>query len=289
MDSSTATVTVSCTAVITAQPADQQVTSGGTATLSVSFTSASAVTVTWYQGIPPNTSNQVGTGTPFTTAPITSNTNFWGRLTNACGNTDTRTVTISIAPSCVPPSGAVASASPPAINAGQQVTLQVAVTGTQPLSFQWFRGNSPDQSNPISGATAFTFTDSPSVNPSNYWVRVTNSCGFTNSTTVTVTVTGTVPCTPANITTHPQSVTIGLGASTTLSVDATGTNLHFAWFQGTTGQMGTPVGSDSPSFTTPALTTTTQYWVHVTNDCGDASSFTVTVTVKPGRRRTVRH
>ena len=162
------------------------------------------------------------------------------------------------------------------------------MNGTSPLSFQWFRGIAPDQSSPISGATTFSITDTPSSS-TNYWVKVTNTCGSTNSSTVAVTVTGTPQCTAANITTHPQSVTILSGMTATLTVAATGTNLHYAWFQGTTGQTGTPVGSDSATFTTPALSKDTSYWVHVTNDCADASSTTAVVTVKPARKRTAHH
>jgi hypothetical protein len=286
-DSGGVTVTVSCTPVITAQPLDQQVTSGGTATLSVAFTSASAVTVDWFRGVAGDTTTPVGTGTSFTTPAIAAPTNFWARLTNACGTKDTRTVTISIAPGCTAPSNVVASVSATSINAGDSVSLQTSANGTSPLAFQWFRGTAPDESNPISGATTFAITATPTATTS-YWVKVNNACGFARSNTVTVTVTGPA-CVPASITTHPQSVTISFAASTTLSVAAAGTNLHFAWFQGTTGQMGTPVGTDSANFTTPPLTSATQYWVHVTNDCGDASSFTATVTVKPGRRRSVRH
>lgn len=227
------------------------------------------------------------TGTSFTTPAITAPTNFWARLTNACGTRDTRTVTISIASSCVPPSNVVASASAATINAGDPVSLQTSASGTSPLAFQWFRGTAPDESNPISGATTFALTATPGATTS-YWVKVNNACGFARSNTVTVTVLGP-PCVAPGITAQPQSVTINFGATATLSVAATGTNVHFTWFQGTTGQTTTPVGTDSANFTTPVLTSDTQFWVHVTNDCGDASSSTATVTVKPGRRRTVHH
>jgi hypothetical protein len=286
-DSSGVTVTVSCTPVITAQPQDQQVTSGGTATLSVAFSSATSVTVAWFRGVAGDTTTQVGTGTSFTTAAITSPTNFFAQLTNACGTKNTRTVTISLAAGCTQPSNIVASATAASINAGESVSLQTTASGTSPLAFQWFRGTAPDESNPVVGATTFAVNASPTATTS-YWVKVNNACGFARSNTVTVTVLGP-PCIPASVTTHPQSVTINSGASTTLSVVAAGTNLHFAWFQGTTGQMGKPVGTDSANFTTPMLTSTTQYWVRATNDCGDFSSFTATVTVKPVRRRGVHH
>src|SRR5207244_7784301 len=89
-DSGGVTVTVACTPVITGQPSDQQVTSGGTVPLSVAFTTATPVTVTWYRGFAGDTSQQVGTGQNITSPAITTTTSFWARLTNTCGNTDTR-------------------------------------------------------------------------------------------------------------------------------------------------------------------------------------------------------
>ncbi len=84
------------------------------------------------------------------------------------------------------------------------------------------------------------------------------------------------------ITAQPQSVTIVTGATTTLSVTATGTApLTYQWYQGPTGTTTTPVGTDSPTFTTPALTTTTPYWVRVTNSVGSVDSAAATVTVAP--------
>jgi len=80
--------------------------------------------------------------------------------------------------------------------------------------------------------------------------------------------------------THPQSETITEGDTTTLTVVASGTNpLSYQWYQGVAPDDSTPVGTDSPSFTTPALTETTSYWVRVTNSVGAADSQTATVTV----------
>lgn len=42
-----------------------------------------------------------------------------------------------------------------------------------------------------------------------------------------------------------------------------------------------PVDTNSPSFTTPALTTTTRYWVRVSNSVGSVDSATATVTATP--------
>lgn len=88
------------------------------------------------------------------------------------------------------------------------------------------------------------------------------------------------PDTAPVIATSPASQTIISGASTTLTVAASGTApLAYQWYAGASGDTSTPVGTNAPSFTTPALTATTQYWVRVTNSQGTADSATATVTV----------
>ncbi|WP_432890039.1 ExeM/NucH family extracellular endonuclease [Kribbella sp. CA-245084] len=81
------------------------------------------------------------------------------------------------------------------------------------------------------------------------------------------------------ITTQPQDATITSGGTATLTVAASGTGpLTYQWFQGTAPDTANPVGTD-PSFTTPALTATTPYWVRVSGPGGQADSRTATVTV----------
>jgi uncharacterized protein len=102
--------------------------------------------------------------------------------------------------------------------------------------------------------------------------------GSPSSATVTI-VDNDVAVAPT-ITTEPQSQTINAGATATLSVVATGTEpLNYQWYQGATGVTTTPVGTNSPNFTTPALNTTTSYWVRVSNSVGSDDSLTATVTV----------
>lgn len=88
-------------------------------------------------------------------------------------------------------------------------------------------------------------------------------------------------CTLLAITSHPQGKTIASGATTTLTVTATGSApLRYQWYQGTSGTTTSPVtGATSATFTTPALGSTTSYWVKVSNACGFVGSATATVTV----------
>jgi hypothetical protein len=65
-------------------------------------------------------------------------------------------------------------------------------------------------------------------------------------------------------------------------VVATGTTpLTYWWYRGEAGDTSTPVGTNSASFTTPALTQTTTYWVRVSNSAGSEDSTVATITVLP--------
>jgi VCBS repeat-containing protein len=88
--------------------------------------------------------------------------------------------------------------------------------------------------------------------------------------------------TAPTITTQPQSQTITSGQTATLSVVASGTApLSYQWYEGASGDTASPIsGATSASFTTPALTATTSYWVRVSNSAGNTDSTTATVTVQ---------
>lgn len=89
-----------------------------------------------------------------------------------------------------------------------------------------------------------------------------------------------VECFAPAITTQPQSQTIDYNTSTTLTVEATGTTpFTYEWYQGTSGETSTPVGTNLDTYTTPNLTQTTSYWVRVTNSCGSDDSDTATISI----------
>jgi hypothetical protein len=97
----------------------------------------------------------------------------------------------------------------------------------------------------------------------------------TGTTTTTPTA-----CTAPAITAQPASLTIRAGTATTLAVTATGTGLKYQWYRGTTGVKTSPVsGAIGRTYTTPAISTTSYYWVAVTGTCGTVNSRTVTVSV----------
>jgi hypothetical protein len=87
-----------------------------------------------------------------------------------------------------------------------------------------------------------------------------------------------------------QSHTLAIksGQTATLSVTTAATAVDYQWFQGAVGDTTRPVGTSAAAFTTPALTSSTLYWVRLTTSCGEVQSAQMTVSVS-SKRRTLRH
>ena len=84
------------------------------------------------------------------------------------------------------------------------------------------------------------------------------------------------------IITQPAGQNITPGSKVTLNVSATGDpteTLVYQWYQGQPGDTSRPVGTNSSSFTTPAINETTTYWVRVSNRFGYADSIAATLTI----------
>jgi Ig-like domain-containing protein len=175
---------------ITAQPAGTTITRGSSAVLAVGATGTSPLSYQWYIGSSGDTSNAItgAVSSAITVSPSTT-TSYWARVTNSCGaaNSAVAVVTVLVTPICNPPV-IVVNPSSTSVEQGSTVTLGVVASGSAPLNYQWYVGNSGDTSNPIFGSNGSTIALAPSSS-TNVWVRVTNGCGSANSTTATVTVT----------------------------------------------------------------------------------------------------
>jgi len=267
-NSTTATVSISVAPGITTQPASTTINSGATATLSVAASGSPAPTYQWYAGASGVTTNPVSgaTSASFTTPTLTTTTTYWVRATNASGTADSNAATVTV-------NQPVAISVQPvstAINSGSTATLSVTATGTAPLTYQWYQGISGVTTTPV-GTNSSSFTTPALSTTTSYWVKVTNvaNASGANSTTTVVSINQ-----PAAISTQPAATTINSGGTATLSVTATGTApLTYQWYQGTSGVTTTPVGTNSASFTTPALSSDTSYWVKVTNVANTSGAF----------------
>jgi YD repeat-containing protein len=88
-------------------------------------------------------------------------------------------------------------------------------------------------------------------------------------------------CQGPGVITPPASQSVPYGQSRTLTVDASGsTPLWFQWYLGSTGNTSSPIiGATTASYITGSITQTTQYWVLISNSCGQAMTATANVTV----------
>jgi YVTN family beta-propeller protein len=114
---------------------------------------------------------------------------------------------------------------------------------------------------------------------SSFTVTVTDA--IRNSTAEPLGITIVATQTPT-ITTQPASQTINPLQTATLTVVATGTPTPtYQWYEGKTGDTSILIpGATNSSYTTPPLTTTTSYWVQVSNGSSSpVNSATATVSI----------
>ncbi len=91
---------------------------------------------------------------------------------------------------------------------------------------------------------------------------------------------GPPPVSEPTITTHPASQEVQSGTAVVLSVAASGDDLTYQWYTGNSGDTVNPVsGATDSTLTTGALSTSTNYWVQITNAGGGGDSDTAVITV----------
>lgn len=282
VDSNAATVTVNgCPPVtITSLSSSTNIIEGKSTVLSVAASGGSGLTYHWFIGAPGSTGAPAGSGTALTVQP-SSTTTYWVRATNDCGAyTDSDAVVVSVTP-CHAPSILVQPAGGQVVS-GMTTELFVADSGTNPKTYQWYAGASPDTSAPVQNAAAASFTTPPIVTSASYWVRITNDCGTIDSASASLSAVST--CQPAAIVAQPASQSVPAGSSAVLTVIATGTSLAYHWYQGAVLDFTHPVGGSSPTLVTAPVNAATQYWVRVSTPCGSAVN-SIAVTVQPSFRR----
>jgi hypothetical protein len=109
------------------------------------------------------------------------------------------------------------------ITEGGLATLSVHAEGDW-LRYQWFAGEQA-----IAGAQSPNYS---TRTPGSYRVVVSNGAGAVSSTPASISI--SIRVVAPLITKQPVSLTISLGRSGTFSVEATGTDLEYQWFHGTT-------------------------------------------------------
>ncbi len=71
--------------------------------------------------------------------------------------------------------------------------LTIAASGSPAVTYQWYAGSASDTSSPIGGATSVNYNTPALISKKRYWARATNSSGFADSATATISVLFTDP------------------------------------------------------------------------------------------------
>lgn len=111
------------------------------------------------------------------------------------------------------------------VEAGEHATFSVIAEGTEPLSYQWYKGGEP-----IDAAVESEYTIKAAT-PNDegiYTVRVSNQFGEVTSNPARLVVRDIVPA-PVIIT-QPQTLIVGIGSAATFAVVAEGEDLTYQWF-----------------------------------------------------------
>ncbi|MBW8685913.1 gliding motility-associated C-terminal domain-containing protein [Chitinophaga rhizophila] len=245
--------------------------SGNTATLSA--TGSAVSTLEWYSA--PVGGQKLGEGTSFTTPQLTATTTYYvqsKRTANNCANPNRVSVTVSVVPALVAP--AVTNAT---ICAGQQATLTANVTG-QNIQTRWYNA-------PTGGTLLFTgttyVTNALNADTAFYIETGNGSCTLASRVRATVSVGAGAPVPVL----ETPNVDICAGGTASFRVTTPAAGVTYRWFTALTG--GTQVAT-GPTFTTPAISTTTVYYVEAINDasqCGSAGTrvaATASVALNPG-------
>jgi hypothetical protein len=174
------------------------------------------------------------------------------------------------------------------VPAGSSVVFAVVATGTAPFGYQWRKDGSP-----IAGATnaSLKIQVAASADVGDYSVLVSNSVANTVSATARLTVDSSKVPGPS-IQSHPSGVTVVTGDRARLRVIATGSSvLTYQWFEGRTGVVSAPVaGGTQAALTTPALGSSTSFWVRVTDAVGRfTDSSAASISVGPASMVTASH
>lgn len=268
-DSTTASVTVGDPPQISGLPESVEVTVGEAFALSPVVTGNAPLTYQWKKGadnIPAATDSQyvVNAAVPADAG------NYTVLVSNPFGSATSATVPVTVN-QLTPPEISVSPISK-TVSPGVNVIFSVTASSQAEMSYQWFRGEAP-----LGGQTSdsLTLTGVSFPDAGEYWVRVTNTAGSTDSAHAVLTV---MDLPVVNF--APTTPVIARGTSVTLWITAAGPGtLSYQWFQGQSGDESMPVGTNASTFTTPVLMEATYYWVKVSNEAGSVNSLASSPTV----------
>lgn len=242
----------------------QTICAGSTATLTA--TANGGTTIAWYNAA----GDEVATGATFTTPALTATTTYYIQVSRGtCANPNRIPVTVTVTPALAVPTVATVAAS----CAGSPATLSVSnpIAG---VTYNWY--STQTGGTPV--LTGVTVTTPALTANTTYYVEASQgSCVSTGRATVLVPV-NPAPSLPVLAT---SSSSVAPGQTAVLTASSSEANVTFNWYNSATSTTPVYVG---PTYVTPALTTTTTYYVEAVsaNGCASTARAQITVTVNTG-------
>lgn len=191
---------------------------------------------------------------------------YYCKASNACGSDSTNqsVLTIDLVPSIVSAPSNLTKCE------NQSAMFSIQASGSPTLTYQWYKGGSP-----VSGGNNSSLLISPvsSTDAGSYYCKVTNSCGFVNSATATLTVNSTV-----SVTSQSSSQTLCEGSSPTLSITASGTApITYQWYNN--NGLISAATNNTFSITSADTSDAGSYYCTATNSCTSVNSNAISLNV----------
>jgi gliding motility-associated-like protein len=228
-------------------PTSTTICPGSVSTFSIINAQAGAI-YNWYDSAAKT--NLLYTGTSYTTPPLYTTTILYIENSNGSCSSASSTVQIIVLP---PPTAPLLVNSSITTCPGSSATLTLASPQAGYI-YNWYTAAS-------GGTPVFTgtsFTTPALLATTSYYVEATSvtGCISTSRTSATVSMPALDPITV-------QGASVCPGSSATLSATSASLNATMSWYTTQTG--GTPIYTGN-TFTTPALTVDTRYYVEATNN-----------------------
>jgi hypothetical protein len=258
-------LTVNTQPTISSQPSSVTKCEGQSAVLNVQSTGTATITYQWYKG---GNSISGATSSSYLVSPVatTDAASYYCVATNSCGSdqSSAANITVNVGPTIT------SQSSSSTICEGATPTFQVSVTGTSPLTYQWYNDNGS-----ISGAnsSSYSIASADTSDAGNYYCIATNSCSSETSNSILLSVNQS-----PTITNQPSSSSVCENLSAIFNVSATGTSpLSYQWYNSS----GAISGATNASYIIPQASSSSasSYYVKVSNACGDETSNTAALTV----------
>jgi pectate lyase len=178
------TVTVPVPPTIAAQPQDQNVYPGASATFSVSANGSTPLNFQWYFNTNTLISGANSSTLTLTGAQATNAGAYSVTINNVAGSTNSAFATLTLNTNPVGPSFVTQPATV-VVSLGRTVSFSASASGTAPIFYQWLKNSSP-----ITGATntTLTLTNVQNSDVAGYSLRASNRVSTATSSAATLTI-----------------------------------------------------------------------------------------------------